>query len=162
MKKSLMFVALIMLIITWRGSYSATAHPVGRSGTPSPVAPHATPIIPTYFKQADFAELSADRVYNELVARGLVDNASIGRSDNGNSKYKFKSEIIFIYKGFKGHICEFDNEHNLNEAQEEALELNEKGTKYNWSMIHKNILFSIDGELPLADFQNIQEVLRGL
>ena len=160
----LVVVTLMILIAVYGESYARPTPQSGGGYSPNvPVPPHSVPIHPTYVAPSkDFAELSAERVFNELVTNGLAYSPVRKGEATNEDRFKFKKQIQFRNKEFKGYICEFNSESKLQEAQENALELNDKRIKNNWSISHKNIILVIDGELPENEFLKFQEALRRL
>ena len=156
MKKLIIFVMFTLLIVLWSEAYAD--RPSGGSGgigSHSYVPQGRTVFVP----KPDFAELSANKVYQHLLSLGLVDRNS--EIFNSNKTYKSVSEIIFTFNGFKAYICEFSDKDRLDGAVEKVLKLNSDGI-FNWSMSHKNILFSVDGKLPYINFQDIQKAIDSL
>lgn len=152
MKRLIMFVMFMLLIVLWSDVYARPVGSVPFGGGGGGVN-HPMPNNPVFVRhQKDFAELSAERVFNEFFSENLADSPVM----------KNNKQIQFKYKAFTGRICEFSNERKLSEAQEEALDLNSKGIKNNWSMTHKNVILVIDGEMPLIEWLKFQEALRKL
>lgn len=159
MKRLILIVMVLLPVIMWDEAFAD--RPSGGGGGMGMGTPHVGPVIPVYAPKS-FAELSANFVLGRLTDIGLTDRDFKPEVTNKDEEYGSVRMIVFIFNGFKAYICEFRDEGKLEKASEKVQTINKDRIAPNWSMIHKNILFSIDGNLPYINFQDFQKAIHSL